>query len=271
MSGFGAAAWGTSGFGGLPSTLGVASAFATSTHEISVTLTKPPRDLSPFAPGDVRNPAAWVVMVPATGAELEVTGITAAERPLRWVVRTAQPLPDSSTLVVVSAPGLVDPAGNALVDPPSASLLGVTELATSTPQRLVDTRLRAGADLANLPTPAIAGTSVGGTLVIVGGDYALVSGPDLLRKLILRRLTAIPGDFFHLPNYGVGLAVKQPLPASGISRLQKKVEQQVLLEPDVKSVTVALTQAADSINVNVKVVVASTGQSVSVALNSPIG
>lgn len=274
MSGYGVTGWGTSGYGGpAPATVpfGISGAVALSTHEVLVTLTRPPQDVSPHAPGDASDPASWLVTVPSAAATLEVATVTPAARPLQWVLRTVQALPDSLTTARVQAPGLLDASGGPVVEQFSADFLGVTELATSTPQRLADARLRSGADLANLPAPVAESTALGGTLVVVGGDYALVSGADLLRKLIVRRLIAAPGDFFHLPDYGVGLAVKQPLPASGVSRLKKRIEQQVLQEPDAQSVAVSISQSSTTLVVDVRVVQRSTGLGVSVALNTPIG
>jgi len=97
-----------------------------------------------------------------------------------------------------------------------------------------------GRDLANCPAPS--GSVVGGTLQIAaGGDYATDTGAALVKKLILRRLTTRPGEFFHLPDYGFGLKPKGLLKTSDRATLKKQIAQQILLEPEVESVDVAIT------------------------------
>lgn len=79
------------------------------------------------------------------------------------------------------------------------------------------------------------------TLRIVGGDYDFDENPDLLKKLILRRLITSPGSFFHLPNYGLGLQVKRPFSIQDLPVLKAQIEEQVKLEPEVDTVTSSLT------------------------------
>ena len=56
--------------------------------------------------------------------------------------------------------------------------------------------------------------AIGGSLRIgADGDYVADEGTELMKKLILRRLLTPKGAFFHLPDYGYGLAVKEPTPA----------------------------------------------------------
>jgi hypothetical protein len=277
MSGYGVSEWGTSSFGGLSASLGVVNAFALTTHEVVVELSKPPLDVSGFITGDVSNPRSWLVTVPETGQILDVAGVAPYERPLRWVIRTLQRLPESTGVARVSITGR--PIASALrdashaigIEPLFFDFAGVTEFSISTPQQRANTRSRGGRDLRNIPAPTVSDTSLGGTLSIVGGDYALMDGADLIKKLITRRLTTTPGEFFHLPNYGVGLAVKQPLPGGGIARLKKRIEQQVLLEPDIGSASVSISQSSSVLTITIRVVMSSTGSQVTVALNSPIG
>mgnify|MGYP001205205386 CR=1 FL=1 len=96
-------------------------------------------------------------------------------------------------------------------------------------------------------------------------------GAALLRKLIIRRLTTTPGDFFHLPKYGVGLKVKQPIPAGNLVRFRTLVERELLLEPDLAQVAVAITQSSNILTIQVRAVLTKSGQQVSVGLLAPIG
>lgn len=116
------------------------------------------------------------------------------------------------------------------------------------------------------------GTS--GTLVIEsGGDYASMTGAELIKKLILRRLTTKPGDFFHLPNYGIGLREKEPLPVADLRKLAKAIELQVAQEPEVAAVkaTLAYSASAAVLNVRVQAQLKTSGQQVAVAVAVPTG
>lgn len=106
-----------------------------------------------------------------------------------------------------------------------------------------------------------------------GGDYASMTGAELIKKLILRRLTTKPGDFFHLPNYGIGLREKEPLPVSDLRKLAKAIEVQVAQEPEVGAVkaTLAYSASAATLNVRVQVQLKPTGQQVDVAVAVPTG
>lgn len=270
MTSWGTGPWGTGAYGGPSSPLTVTGAVAISTHEVVVTLSKPPLDRTGILPGDASNAGSWSVTVPATLQVLRVAGVAPYERPLRWLIRTLDRLPDSLAVGRVSAVGLKD-AGGALVGLPNAAdFAGVTELAVSTPSQLAATQARGARDLKNIPSPSIGETSIGGTLEVAGGDYQLSEGAALVKKLIGRRLMTTPGEFYHLPNYGVGFKVKQPLPGGAIVKLQALVQKQILLEPDVGAVKVQITQDKNTLTCIVRATLAKTGQEVTVAMNSPI-
>jgi hypothetical protein len=126
-------------------------------------------------------------------------------------------------------------------------------------------------DLANPPAPPGL-NSIGGTLVMdASGDYKLVSGAALLKKLILRRLTTRPGEFAHLPNYGLGFAVKEPLRDSDLIALRGDVEAQVLLEPDVATANVLLSfnNAEGIVVCRIRATMRSTGETVDTSMELP--
>lgn len=267
---YGTQQWGLDGFGGLSADLSISHAYAISTNEVVVVLSKPPLDRTALLTGDVRSPGSWRVTIPATNTTLTVAGVAQYAAPLSWLIRTLDKLPESTVTCLVEAVGLKD-ANNAIVGSlDSAEFAGVTELAVSTPAALAATRQASGRDLANVPTPTV-DAGVGGTLLIKGGDYALVEGSELLKKLILRRLVSAPNDFFHLPNYGVGLKVKQAIPTGDLVKLKTRAENQVKLEKGVGGVSVAVAQSNNTLTVQVKAKLAKSGQVVTVAMGSPIG
>jgi phage baseplate assembly protein W len=105
-----------------------------------------------------------------------------------------------------------------------------------------------------------------------GGDYSLVSGADLVKKLILRRLVTQRGGFSHLPNYGTGvIAIKEPLNSAGLARAKQEIERQVLLEPEVKEVSVSLSldNANGILTIIVKGRLKPTGESFSASFKLP--
>lgn len=145
-------------------------------------------------------------------------------------------------------------------------------MATSSQNRRYTSR-----DVKSRP-PAGADVLGAGTLSITaGGDYAFEEGTDLLKKLVLRRLITRPGEFRHIPAFGVGLAIKEPLPAGGdLLKLRTAIEGQVMKEPEVEDVKaeLILDPNAGSLTLNLRVKVRGTGQSVSigpVVLNNPNG
>lgn len=73
-----------------------------------------------------------------------------------------------------------------------------------------------------------------------GGDYALDSGTENLRKRILRRLTSRRNGFAHLVGYGVGIPQqgKRLVRSSVLTDLGAEAERQIALEPDVSKVRV---------------------------------
>lgn len=73
-------------------------------------------------------------------------------------------------------------------------------------------------------------------------DYDVHAGREALRKRVIRRIISSPGGFFHLPRYGVGLRVKEPLRTTDLNDIQETIQRQVDEEPDVlqSAVQVAL-------------------------------
>jgi hypothetical protein len=104
-------------------------------------------------------------------------------------------------------------------------------------------------DLRNDPFSLGDTGSIGGVFQTTSGaDYDVQSGAELLRKLIIRRLTTMPGAFIMLrPGYGDGIALKVPLRAFDLPTLRARILQGVLSEPEVADAKVMLSMSADGI------------------------
>jgi len=75
-----------------------------------------------------------------------------------------------------------------------------------------------------------------------------------------------PGDFFHIPTYGLGVRMKEPIPPSDLGRLKTAVETQVpSLIPEVSSANATITLDANGIlTVRVRAIDSATGLPVEV-------
>lgn len=69
-------------------------------------------------------------------------------------------------------------------------------------------------------------------------DLAVHAGVDALKKRIIRRILTFPGEFYHLPDYGVGVQTKKKFNATNLTRLQADVIRQVRQEDEVDEVGV---------------------------------
>jgi len=243
----------------------ILAAVALSTREVKVTLSGEPKHSSEFVVGDAFNPATWTVQRIDSGAFLIVVGVNAYS-PLQYGLVVLEEFGPVTVEHRASSNTLLDVSGNLLVAPRQASFYGLLAAAALPGQKAA---LRvASVDIANPPLPVTAPDMVGGTLTIDGaGDYDVVSGTALLRKLILRRLITRPGDFFHLPGYGVGLAEKEPLSAGNLARFRTEIERQVRLEPDAEDVRAAvLLESSGVLTVRVTARQRTTNQAVSVTV-----
>jgi hypothetical protein len=223
-------AWGSTALS--LSSLFVVSAAALNTRTVRVVLSALPQQAGIAIPNDILNPATWTVQRLDTAAFFTVLLIDPTADPLSFDVTVLEDFGPVSVTHRVTAATLKSVLGALIGSPDYADFLGLSSANAVAP---VAPRTR---DYANAPTPF---NPLGGTLQITAaGDYATIGGKELLRKLIVRRLITSPGEFFHLPEYGVGLRVKEPLPAADLTKLRAEIERQILLEPDVVSVRVSL-------------------------------
>jgi hypothetical protein len=229
--GYGLSPYGLSSYGGVLGSISVASAWAISTHGVRVNLTGEPMHSSPFVEGDAFNTQTWTVDtiggVPRTVIGVEMHSDTALNLTL------LEPLGNHTVLHEVTAIGLLSVDGLAITSPYAATFLGVVQ--TMDPIDAVTVEGFRDRDLANPPFQLGRGLGAAGALMIgPDGDYDTEAGPALIRKLLLRRLGTPRGAIRHLPNYGVGLIVKEPVASSGdLVALRTEIESQSLEEPDV--------------------------------------
>lgn len=216
----------------------IANVYATTTHTVRVVLEAPPLAQDPFATGDALNPETWGIVRndPETLTIVLVNKVDTVTLDLI----TLEPIGSHLDTLEVSVNGLLSLGGAPFGDIASASCPGVVQ--TLDPVDAVTSEVFRDRDLKNPPfdTGRVGGRA--GTIQIGSdGDYETEAGRPLLRKLVLRRLGTRRGAFRHLPNYGIGLVEKEPLPSGGDLRLIKKdIEIQVLSEPDVKNCRASL-------------------------------
>lgn len=268
---WGTGPWGTGAFGASPSAL--ASAYATSTNDVTVNLTGPALTRHVVVTGDALNPNTWQIVRGDTNAIVPIASITQIN-PTQYVLHTQVALPPQYVLCTLFATTLLSATGGPISSPTSMQFYGVTEEATSTPAKQATSQTQTATDLLNRQSPSVDGSyGLSGTLVARGGDYANERGQSLQKKLIWRRLVAKPGDFYHLPDYGCGLSLKEPLPSSELTPLQSRIKQQVGLEQDVTNVSVSLVQDPTNgvLNVGLSYTDSATGQTVSPAMPFKIG
>lgn len=237
--------WGTSGWGvtTLAAPLSFVNAFALTTNTVRVQLSTAADVSSPTAVGSATNPASWTITRLDSGFTFTVARVDEVPGS-EHTVFDVQVLESFGSLAItheVSAPGILRDGDNApMVPPTSFQFAGLGFDKTERPNAPVQRQVVA-VDVANPPFPP-SGNTIGGTLIInASGDYQSVAGAALVRKLIIRRIMTPLGGFSHLPDYGVGFAVKEKVPTSDLIKLRATLEQQVLLEPEVEQATVIPT------------------------------
>lgn len=211
---WGTTEWGTSSFGA-SFALSLNRAFAISTRAIRVMLNDAPAAISKFAPGDALNPDTWKITRSDTGLTVRVVQVEKISATV-FEVRTLRDFGPSPVPHTLSSLTLRDPSGALLSAPYSVNFDGCAALVEfPKPFTAVDIKLNAG------------------VYVMKGGDYDQAEGPELIRRLIYQRIATTIGAFFHLPSYGLGLRVNEPIATSDLIKLKKEVERQVLEEPEV--------------------------------------
>lgn len=267
---YGTGTYGTGAWGGLPIDLELTLlAYAVSDRIVRVELSSEPRHVLTTGEGDALNPRTWKVFEPATNKKWTVLSVKEVSATI-YELLTLESFPRYQKTLRVQASSMYSHTGSPF---PTAFIdfNGCYLNVRSTDESKTAAHGYYIQDLTNVPVPPLAieiggelaGSIVGGTLQIdAGGDYTTEYGTSLVKKLILRRLVAKPGDFFHLPNYGLGLREKETLPQVELKKLAKAIEDQVRLEPEVADVRASLSYsaAASALVIQLKVQMRSTGQ-----------
>lgn len=235
MSGaWGTGSWGLGPFGAMATNISLVSALAIDTNTVQVKLSGEPLHQSVIGVGDATNPATWIVSTIDTSTIFTVISAEVLSDPTLVNVRILEPFLDFTVLHDVFSFTLRSVDGGVIVPPQDATFQGLLSFALSSEAQIASTKQFQSTDISNVTTVT---DSFGGTLQIGSdGDYTSMFGADLVRKLIMRRLTTNTGEFFHLPNYGIGLPLKTPIPTSQLVKLKSDIESQVKLEPDVSNV-----------------------------------
>jgi hypothetical protein len=100
------------------------------------------------------------------------------------------------------------------------------------------------------------------------GDYRLQGGNDFWQKMIIRRLSTLPGGYFHLPDFGIGLRVNEPIFSNDLVALRAQIQRELLKEQRFQDVSTRLQLFSDGhlvIEVRVKLV---DNQNVSMAIEA---
>ncbi len=266
ISPFGLSAFGLVGAGTAP--LAMANAIAVSTNTVRVTLTAVALHSSSSTAGDALNPSTWSVVRDDTGFVFTVAQVTEPNfSGMVFDITVLEPFGSISVTHTVASTTLLSSTFVPITAPTSEDFEGVASAVESIVRRKLTT-----VDIANPPNP-VNTDSPGGTLVITsGGDYAYVSGTELLKKLIFRRLTTPQGGFFHLPTYGLGLGVKEPPTIADMIALKAAIDQQCEQEPEVANsdCSVSFDNANGILFVKLAVTQQSTGGVLNANLQVPV-
>lgn len=265
--GYGTLPYGTGyyGTGVLTTPSANCAAYARGDRMVRVTLETEPQHALNTISGDALNPRTWNITDPASGKVWTVLSVSMVDAHSYDLV-TLEIFPNHYGTLKISSTALLDV--NGIPFPTVATTFSGAYLdATSTDQKRIASLGLSQKDIANVPTPLE--DMVGGTLKInSSGDYVPMSGDELIKKLIIRRLVAKRGDFFHLPNYGAGLREKEPMPTVDLRKMARDIEQQVALEPEVAESKASLSYAASAsaLIIQLKVRLKPSGNVVQVAL-----
>ena len=241
----------------------IVSAHVVSTRQVAVTVSNFVLDNSPFIAGDALNPATWTLQRLDSNEFLHVVSVEQTGT-YTYTLLTLEEFGPVEVTHKVGSTTLLDEANHVLNSPQYATFLGITDVVKSSIDEQLAAQQVTVRDIAN---PQLGSDPfLSGTLQIGGDcDYLLESGASLIRKLILRLLMTTPGDFFHIPTYGLGVRVKEPIPPSDLGRLKTAIETQVQAFPEVSSANASITLDSNGIlTVKVRAIDSATGLPVEV-------
>lgn len=204
----------------------VTAAQATSERTVKVTFSGNVRATGTTVGGDALNPASWSMTRGDTSAVLIVLAVREVTAATVFELYTLQKFPEYAIGLNVSAAEVYDAADVIMGAPNYGDFRGMLAAATIVSRRT---------DVVDLQNHQTSPTNINGVLRVAStGDYAEQFGVEVLKKLILRRLTTKPGAFANLPSsYGLGIKEKEPLPIASLVELKVAVDKQVEQEPEV--------------------------------------
>lgn len=136
----------------------------------------------------------------------------------------------------VTAINIVSQFGGALGAPTSAEFPGVVQPA-------VAAKVRRRLGYVDFATDVVGGNYV----VDDSGDIAVTTAESSLRKRVFRRASTPRGAFAHLPDYGVGMRLKDVAGPSDLQTLKTELTQQIKQEPDVQDVDIITSLTGDGL------------------------
>jgi hypothetical protein len=266
MPGWGLEPYGVGPFGsGSGGQLAITNVLAIATGSVVVTFSVPPLAISPNGINDALNPGTWTIIRADIGYNFPVVNVDALN-PLQYRIDVYGSFPDFSVPLEVSAPTVLAADSSQIGPIFSATCPGLIAQAATTPEQVASAMSLSPTDIANPPFNLLTG---GGTLQVgPSGDYQSDSGISLLKKLIIRRLVTSPGGFYHLPDYGAGLQVKQALPLGDVVKFQQFIVTQCMKEQGVSNAKASVTvQYGVVVNISLQV---QTTQGATFSLGVPL-
>ena len=233
-SSYGLSVWGTAV---LPAPA-VLSAIATSERTVEVRLSSAALANSQIGRGDALNPQSWDVRDFVSGETFHVIAVRKISADT-FELYTLFKFGNFKVIHLVDATAVLKSTGIPYGSPTTFQFLGCA----ATRRKVQPSH---GVDIANPPFDT--NGRPGGTLRVgSSGDYDDESGLDFYRKIIIRRLTTLPGGFFHMPDYGLGLRLKEQLPINDMVRLQAQIELELAREPEFQSVHARLSLSTSGV------------------------
>jgi len=87
------------------------------------------------------------------------------------------------------------------------------------------------------------------------GDYATISGIANLIQSIYRRLLTIPGEYAHIPEYGVGVPnyVKRKMTRPVLGDLKRSIIDNLLRDPRIQTIDgIDIEQGTNNIQIGIR-------------------
>lgn len=249
---------------------GIVAAAQSNVAAVDVTFASAPKAVSEILLDDALRPKSWRLLSADPNAVIPTVVQVEALDSLTFRLSLSKALSYPATYLVEAAPTIETEANEVPII--CRCVFFDTTFAYVAPRDAVQGQ---SGDLANPQTSRDGGFGVGlGTYQINDrGDLALEGRVAGVRKRILRRAMTALGGFYHLPNYGFGQGIKEPLRPSALRSIAIEAKRQVELEPEVRRASVSMRQVPEAPNVVVMVIraVLSNGLEVEVVENIPRG